>query len=381
MYELRGTLIALALISPSYLARCDSGSTLSPELPPIVVFQKILEREVPEVEGSSNFPSGIAVTPDGRWIISLGFSNGTVSLYDAETLDLVAGPFHYLHSSDSDSIQIVQPHAVVVSPDGAFAVLTNRTGVIGFSLPSFDILFHTLIPGLVSPRHIVRDRAGENYYVSSEGTGIGRLTSSGEAQDFFEDAVITTAMALTRNEGDVLVVTDNGRRVVVLATPDLNLRRTIELPAEFEGQVIVPLKAEDRAIIVGGSPSAGETSVGAPLKVLPVNLATGALGQIQPLTNPDLGRFLLGDGNEWTDTGDATAIVPTGIGTVTIDTNRGAATFHTAADLQRESPPCCDISSYPTPDRVVFSSLDVGADPGGSLIIYAAEEQVISTQN
>lgn len=335
---------------------------------------------MPEVEGSSNFPSGVAVTPDGSWIISLGFSNGTVTLYDAATLDLVAGPLRYLHSSDSDSVQIVQPHAVVVSPNSSSAVLTNRTGVIGFSLPSLEVLFHTLIPGLVSPRHILRDRAGENYYVSSEGAGIARLTSSGEPQAFFKDAVITTAMALTRNEQDLLVVTDDGERLVVLATPDLNPRRTIQLPAEFEGQVIVPLQLENRAIIVGGSPSAGETSVGSPLMTLPVNLATGAFGQIQELTNPN-GRFLMGDGNEWTDIGEATAIVPTGVGTVTIDTNLGTAELHGASDLQRESPPCCDIASYSTCDRAVFSNLDLNADLGGSLIIYAIEERITSAQN
>lgn len=393
------------LISSSYLVHCDSGPTIvdpprvdcttfsaiaDPISSPVlaqtrtVLFHKVLECRTPEVTGSSNFPSGVAVTPDGRWLVSLGFSNGTVTLYDATTLDIVAGPLHKIpveipvEGAVGDTIFLAQPHAVTISPDGSMAVLTSGNGVIGLALPSLDLLFNPLIPGLVQPRHVVRDRAGENYYISSGGSGIARLSATGEPQAFFEDAFITTAMSLTRDNRELLLVTDNGGRFVVLTAPDLQRRLSIKLPSDFEGQVVVPLKLDNRAIIVGGRKGGGETSVALPLMALSIDLTNGAMGSHQILFEGTGGFVLLGDGNEWTDVGEATAVVPTLVGTVTIDTNLGTVALHPPAELESNvlRPPCCDIAAYPSGDRVVFSVLDV-VDNEGSLIVYEVEERVV----
>jgi DNA-binding beta-propeller fold protein YncE len=366
------------------LAGCDSGSALAPETPTArtVVFQRVIEREVSDV----GYPSGLAVTPDGRWLVSLGFSTGTVALYDATTLERVVGPYHYLLTADSDSVQLGHTHAVVVSPDGSFAVLTSSTGVLGLSLPSLEVLFHPPIPIIDPPRHVVRDRAGENYYVSSASRGIARLTAAGEPRAFFGDAFITTAMALTRDDRELLVVTENGGRLLVLGTPDLQPRLSIDLPGEFEGQVVVPLQQNDRAILVGGARGAGETSADTPLMALPVDLATGLVGSLQVLCCEVPGGldFSFADGNKWADAGEATAIVPTAVGTVTIDTNLGTVTLHPATELQNDEPPCCDIASYPSKDRVVMAnaqSVGGGGFPGGSLVVYEVEERTESTPN
>lgn len=368
---------------PPVLAACRSTPVVPAPLPApdpfaqprTVTFRKVLERDTPQVPGSSNFPSGVAVSPDGRWLISLGFSNSTVTLYDAATLDLVAGPVQAI-----DSVQVGLPHAVAVSPDGSFAVMAGRTGVIGFCLPSLELLFHPRIPGQGPARHVARDRVGGSYYVSAEGfnaeaSNVARLTASGELQAFFDAQPATTAMSLTRDDKELLVLTDNGSRLVILRTPDLSLRLSIDLPLEFQGQVVVPLRGDDRAIIVGGAPAGGETSVRGPLMALPVDLASGAMGPLQVLSESAVGG-LLGDGNEWADAGETTAIVPTFAGVVTIDTNLGTVTLHSAADLQRDTPPCCDIASYPSGDRVVFSSADFSINRRGSLIVYEVEERI-----
>lgn len=354
-----------------------SPSSVVPGPPPVhdpfapprtVHFRKVLERKVPEVPGSRSFPSGLAVTPDGRWIISLGFSNATVTLYDAATLEVVAGPVTAI-----DSVSLGQPHAVVVSPDGKMAVMTNRTGVIGFCLPSLELVF---LPHTAAPRHVVRDRAGENYYVSGEGFDVVRLTREGEPQAVFKTEGIT-GIALTRDDRELLVLTDFGRTLVILRTPDLDPRLLIELP--FKGEAVVPLR-DRHAIIIGGTPIGGDTSVGLPIMALPVHLDTGAVDSVQVLVEGTGGIILLGDGNEWTDAGESTAIVPTAAGTVTIDTNDGTVALHPAADLEEGIPPCCDIGSYPEGDRVVFSALDISG-VGGSLIIYEVEERVAPTSN
>jgi hypothetical protein len=327
------------------------------------------------------------VTPDGRWLVSLGYSTGTVALYDATTLERVVGPYHYLRTADSDSVQLGHTHAVIVSPDGSFAVLTSSTGVLWVSLPSLEVLVSPRIPSMDSPRYVVRDRAGVNYYVSSEGRGIARLTAAGEPRAFFGDAFITTAMALTRDDRELLVVTDNPRRLLVLGTPDLKPRLSIDLPSEFAGQVVVPLQQNDRAILLGGgAPGAGGTLAHTPLMALPVDLATGSMGPLQVLYQGTGGLFLFADGNKWADAGEATAIIPTSVGTVTIDTNLGTATLHPPTALQNDwnLPPCCDIASYPGNDRVVIANaqnVGGGGFPGGSLVVYEVEERTESKAN
>lgn len=174
-------------------------------------------------------------------------------------------------------------------------------------------------------------------------------------------------MSLTRDERELLVVTDTSG-LLVLSTPDLSLRQSIDLPIEFEAQVIVPLR-DDRAILVGGAPG-GETSVLGPLMALAVDLTTGSLGSLQVLSGGG-GIINLGDGNEWTDARNATAIVPTTAGTVTVDTNLGTVAIHSPAELQLDFPPCCDIASYPGGERIVFASLGPESSTGpGSLLVY-----------
>ncbi|MGH7572751.1 MAG: hypothetical protein ACREMK_13060 [Gemmatimonadota bacterium] len=327
----------------------------------------------------TGFPSGVAVTPDGRWLINLGFTLRTVTVYDARTLEPVAGPLEAI-----DSILLAQPHAVVVSPDGSMAVLTNRSGVIGVCLPSLELLFHLSTAVLNSPRHVVPDAKGENYYISSQLEGIARISATGEVQAFFEDAFVTAAMSLTRDGQELLVVTDNGRRLVVLSTPDLNPRLSVDfelsVDVPFKGEVVVPLR-DKRAIIIGGHPVGAETAVGEPIMALPVDLVTGAVGSPQVLFEVEgpPGPLLLGDGNEWVDVGEATAIVPTMAGTVTIDTNLGTVAFHSAAELEENVPPCCDIARYPEGERVVFSALDSSTRTGGFLIVYDVDETVDET--
>jgi hypothetical protein len=361
------------------LASCDSGSSIAdPDPPParVVQFRKLLEREVPP------FPSGVAVTPDGRWLVSLGFREGTVSLYDATTLELVVGPVRSIPCSapffceaDRDSIFLTQPHAAVVSPDGSMVVVTSRAGFLWFSLPSLELLFAP--PGIGQrspPRYGIRDRAGENYYFNGEENDVVRVTVSDESQALFS-ADVTEGIALSRDERDLLVLTDSGRRLQVLGTPDLELRRSIDLP--LSGVAVVPLKSADQAIILGGATGAGQTSAQAPLMALSVNVATGSVGSPEILCCEGLGSvdFLFGDGNQWTEVGEATTIVPTSLGTVTIDTNIGTVTLHSAGDLESEFPPGFDIAAYPDGQRIVL------ADAPGRLIVYEVEEETLSTGN
>jgi hypothetical protein len=375
-------LVCAALFIPG----CDPRSTVSPDQPPArtVAFQKVLERDVSEVTG---YASGLAVTPDGQWLISLGFNEGTVTLYDADGLERIAGPVHEipcpppLFCAGFDPIFLSQPHAVVVSPDGLLAVLTSRNGVTGLRLPSLELVFNTQVPGLGAARHVVRDRAGENYYVSGEHTGIARLDVAGEPQAFFEGASTPTAISLSRDERELLVLNDNGRRFGILTIADLEPRLSVDLPSDFEGQVIVPLRMDNRAIIVGGA-SGVETSVTPPLRTLSIDLNTGSVETVQVLFE-GVGLILLGDGNEWAEVGDASAVVPTAVGTMTIDTNRGIAALHSPIQLQNDVSPCCDIASYPGGNRVVITNAqnNPGGVPGARLIVYDVEEQVIPATN
>jgi hypothetical protein len=369
---------ALMILFPFQLilASCDSNDPFSPDDPPRITFRKVLEREVSDVTG---YPSGLAVTPDGQWLVSLGFSTATITVYNPSTLQPVAGPVHEIpcpppHDCDGfDPIIVVNPHAVAVSPDGSLAVVTNRTGVLGLRLPSLDLQFRQLHSLRGFPRHVVRDRTGENYYIGGEDYDVARLTASGDVGSLFE-AEGVEGIALTRDEEDLLVLTEFGARLVVLNTPDLTPRLAIDLP--FEGEVVVPLKAHDRAVVVGGAPRNADTAARTPVMAMSVDLATGSTGSLQILSEPLGGQTVLfGDGNQWADVGQSTSIVPTSHGTAVIDTDHGTVDFY--LQLESDPSPCCDIGRYPTGNRVVMAnakSLPGTGFPGGSLIVYEIDD-------
>ena len=351
---------------------CDSDSTLSPEppLPRTVHFRKLMEREAPP------FPSGVAVTPDGRWLVSLGFRTSDVSLYDAQTLELVAGPLHSIPSrglGDFDPIFLFQPHAAVVPPDGSMAVVSSRNGVLGSSLPSLELVW--LPPTIIQPRYLIRDRTGRNYYFNGEENDVQCL-SIDDSRAVFE-AAATEGIALSRDERELFVLTDFGTRLKVLGIPDLDLHRSIDLP--FSGVVVVPLKGADQAIVLGGATPAGQTAAHTPLMALPVNPVTGSVGSLQILCceSPGGVPFLFADGNQRVEVGEATAVVPTSAGTVTIDTKLGTVTLHPADDLESEQPPCCDIATYPDGQRIIIAdALDLMGP--GRLVVFEVEEEVVS---
>jgi hypothetical protein len=339
----------------------------------------VLERDVSEVTG---YPSGLAVTPDGRFLVSLGFSTATITVYDASTLTPVAGPVQEIpcpppHDCDGfDPTFVVHPHAVAVSPDGSLAVVTNRTGVLGLSLPSLELEFHQNHSPRGFPRQVVRDRSGENYYIGGEDFDVARLTSRGEVGAIFVADGIE-GIALTRDEESLLVLTEFGTRLAILNTPDLAPRRAIDIP--FEGEVIVPLKTSAKAIVVGGAPRDADTAARTPLMAVSVDLVTGSTGSLQVLCCEAFPgqTFLFGDGNQWADVTEAMAIVPTNVGTVLIDTETGTISLYSGTELQNDVPPCCDIGSYPSGNRVVmanFKSVGDGGSPGGSLIVYEVDE-------
>jgi len=272
-----------------------------------------------------------------------------------------------------------------VTPDGTMAIVTHGRGtfpgVVGLALPSLELVWAPRTIGLRRPpRYIVRDQASENYYVSAEeGDEVVRITPErftavGGADAIFRGEFTITSIALTRDERELLVLHDSGRRLAVLTTPGLAPRLSVELP--IKGNVVVPLKGGDRAIVVGGkleSPvSTFETASTFPLMVVSVDLATGVIGVPDTLRD-GVGGFVFADGNQWAEVGQATAIVPAAAGTVTIDTDTGTATLHSATDLQNDIPPCCDITGFPDGERVVMAS---ARDDGvGRLIIYEVDEQ------
>ena len=87
-----------------------------------------------------------------------------------------------------------------------------------------------------------------------------------------------------------------------------------------------------------------------------VDVVTGAVGPIRDFGPDNRGlRFLFGDGNQWAEVGEATAVVPTQVGTLTIDLVTGEPTLHSAMALESENPPCCDIAAYPARDRIVIA--------------------------
>jgi hypothetical protein len=110
-----------------------------------------------------------------------------------------------------------------------------------------------------------------------------------------------------------------------------------------------------------------------------VDLVTGSTGSLQVLCCEAFPgqTFLFGDGNQWADVTEAMAIVPTNVGTVLIDTETGTISLYSGTELQNDVPPCCDIGSYPSGNRVVmanFKSVGDGGSPGGSLIVYEVDE-------
>ncbi|CAN5230338.1 hypothetical protein BH18GEM1_BH18GEM1_01090 [soil metagenome] len=175
---------------PAPARRLRSSHRRIPLPPQTGLFQKIRERPAPRM------PSGLAVTPDGRYLVSLSFGERSVTVYDAQTLGLLQGPV----SLPS------HPHAVALSPDGRLAVIAGKFQVVGLKLPSLDRAFEAKPVAIDIPftfsRHVLLDKEGENYYLSGDTENVVRMTSAGDMVAGFE-APGVEGIALSR-DGEIL---------------------------------------------------------------------------------------------------------------------------------------------------------------------------------
>ncbi len=291
-----------------------------------------------------------------------------MTVYDAQTLGLLQGPV----SLPS------HPHAVALSPDGRLAVIAGKFQVVGLKLPSLDRAFEAKPVAIDIPftfsRHVLLDKEGENYYLSGDTENVVRMTPAGDIVAGFE-APGVEGIALSRDGETLFALTEFGRQLTFLRTPNLELDQAIELP--FAGAVIIPLEIHDRLIIVGSA--GGQRTTGrTPLVAASIDLAAGSVLSLQELGPPgmaDGGRFLFGDGNQWVEVGDFTAVVPTQVGMVVINTETGSVSLYSAADLQSSASPCCDVATYPDRSRIVVADfLDFVQ---GRLVVYRVDESFV----
>ena len=228
--------MAGVLLIPSMLATglgCSSSDGPSgppPPAPPsrVVSFKKVLERPAPPL------PSGLAVSPDGRFLASLSFGDANIALYDAETLEIVSEPQHWV-----DSIQIVGPHGIAISPDSRMVVIAGWQSPMGLAIPGFERLF--LVHAFPKTRHVVRDAEGANYYLSGDPHTLSKMTAEGEILETFP-AQEVEGIALSDDEKSLFALTETGLRLLALRASDLKLERSVALP--LSGAVVIPLRRE-----------------------------------------------------------------------------------------------------------------------------------------
>lgn len=356
------TLYRLALLL-HVVGGCDDAELLSITTdPPRVSLETVAIRPLPPR------PWGMALTPDGSFLVLSNFRDDQVYVLDADSYEGIGDP-----------LVSVEPRGIVIAP------ATGQTSTVFVAGESGGLTLFSLSPegqlALIPPldrewtSFLVRsERTGAVYatVISSEGDRlVARLGSDGTRLATHPlKASVRAGLAPTDDGELILAIEDEGNppRLVVLDAENLSLVAEVEIPP-WASQVI-PLDDSRRAAIVGGESE--------PLLMV-VDWEEDAFGPVQqPGGRPGRAGFDVGRGNTWVRIGPDLALVGTTHGLIAVDTRTGAAArvmgdFDDGTHVNE----CCAMVWDAQRRRLLVASSIAPADEAGRLEVYRLDGSIL----
>jgi hypothetical protein len=226
-------------------------------------------------------PQGIAVTPDGRFVVVASYAGFEVLVLDAETLETVT------------STGMVNPWGMTVDPGGGRVWIGGKYGSFALALPGLEELAQiplrtrTLVRGSEpNTLYAIDPLAGEIVrFDATTGEILARLAHPSVYRD-------TACLALA--DGQALLAGHGDGPLLVLDPIDLSLEREIQLPLGC--WAVVPLEEDGKALVLSGS---GDSSNHFPTGTV-VDWRTGNTRQISvPRPSGAIPWTEYGYGNPW----------------------------------------------------------------------------------
>ena len=308
------------------------------------------------VEATRNLPGrpqGIAVTPDGRFVLIATYIGFEILVLDAETLETVA------------STGMINPWGMTVDPGGARVWVAGRHGILSLALPRLEELAQ--FPA--APRTLVRGFQPNTLYGIDPGAG-GVLRFNDVTGEILASrthpSLVSDSACLALADGQALLAGNGDGPLLVLDPIDLSLEREIALPSGC--WAVVPLDDEDKALVLSGE----EDSQGQFPTASVVDWRTGDSRQISvPRPSGSVPWTEYGYGNPWVRVDDL-IFAPGRQGILVADARSGEV-----LDLIEDTPSsegtvyCCEIAWDSVRERllIVGDYLD-GDHSSGKLISY-----------
>ena len=182
-------------------------------------------------------PQGIAVTPEGRFVLVATYIGFEILVLDGETLETVT------------SKGMLNPWGMTVDPGGGRVWVAGTYGVTALTLPGLEELAQ--FPHRT--RTVARGFQPNTLYAIDPSAGqvvrfdavTGEILASQAHPSIFND---TACLALADDQ--VLLAGNDYGPLLVLDPMDLSLEREIALPSGC--WAVVPLDDEDKALVLSG---------------------------------------------------------------------------------------------------------------------------------
>jgi hypothetical protein len=299
-------------------------------------------------------PQGIAVTPDGRFVLVATYIGFEILVLDAETLETVA------------STGMLNPWGMTVDPGGGRVWVASRYGVTALALPGLEELAQ--FPHRT--RTVARGFQPNTLYAIDPSAGqVVRFDAvTGEIlASHAHPSIINDTACLALADGQALLAGSGEGPLLVLDPVDLSLEREIALPSGC--WAVVPLDDDDKALVLSGE----EDSQGQFPTASVVDWRTGDSRQVS-VPRPATQWTEYGYGNPWVRVDDL-IFAPGRQGILVADARSGEI-----LEFLEDTPStvgtvyCCEIAWDAVRERLLIVGDYLDADhSSGKLVSYRME--------
>ncbi len=286
-----------------------------------------------------DFPTGLALSPDGEWLAVTGESDGMFVLLEADTYEEVGRV---------DGLGL--PRGLAFSNDGDLLVVAERLGFSrGFSVPDLEERFKVSFTAVEA----LTDRNGGGFFFSGRIGDVIRTDDEGVETARF--AVDPVRMAVSRS-GEFLFVASEfpDDRIYTLNASSLDIVDEQPLPFWLGEGVLVPLGSGRVKVIGTFRPSSGIPS--RPALSLMYDPATGQLSETDTIATSQE-PLITGGGSPYVIVEDLT-LVPISHGVIVLDGETGDVVEVLGIERFPESTlasPCCDAVYDERRGRLIFT--------------------------